>query len=176
MLLAAASSFAQAPASTATSASASAPATSLTDPQIAEIVVVANNGDINNAKVAKSISKNKEIRNFAQEMITDHTSANKKVAALANKLKIKPELSAASKKLKETAQQDLLKIKRLTGTEFDQAYIDNEVALHKTVLDTIDNTLLPNAKNQELKNLLTSVRSVIANHLEHAQKVQASLK
>jgi putative membrane protein len=173
-MLFAASSFAQAPASTTASASASSGAP--TDPQIAEIVVVANNGDINNAKVAKSISKNKEVRNFAQEMITDHTSANKKVAALANKLKIKPQQSAGSKKLKESAQQDLLKIKRLTGAEFDQAYIDNEVALHQTVLDTIDNTLIPNAKNQELKDLLTSVRSVIANHLEHAKKVKASLK
>lgn len=168
MLFIASSSFAQAP----------APASSGTpnDAQIAEIVVVANNTDINNAKLAKSISKNKEVKDFAQEMITDHTNANKKTAALAHKLKIKPEESADSKELKTEGKETLLKLKRLNGAEFDQAYIENEVALHQKVLDALDNTLIPNAKNADLKNLLTTTRSVIANHLEHAKKVQASLK
>lgn len=168
MLLAAASSFAQAPAAT--------PAGAPTDAQIAAIVVAANNGDINAGKVAKSKGKSKEVKDFGQQMVTDHTSVNKKAAALVNKLKIKPEESADSKSLKEESAASLKKLKALKGDEFDKAYIDNEVTVHQKVLDSLDNTLIPNAKNADLKKLLTDVRPTINDHLEHAKKIQASMK
>ncbi len=172
MLVATTGSFAQAPASTSAPTSAGAPG----DAQIAAIVVAANNGDINAGKVAKSKGKSKEVKDFAQQMITDHTGVNKKAAALVNKLKIAPEESADSKSLKEDSAASLKKLSALKGDEFDKAYIDNEVMLHQKVLDSLDNTLIPNAKNAELKNLLTTVRPVINDHLQHAKKIQASMK
>ncbi|MGZ3157714.1 MAG: DUF4142 domain-containing protein [Burkholderiaceae bacterium] len=168
MLFVAASSFAQAP--------APAPSAPLNDAQIAEIAVTANNADINAGKVAKSKAKNKDVKDFAHEMVIDHSDANKKAAALVSKLKIKPEESAASKSLKEEGADSLKTLKGLKGAEFDKAYIDNEVALHQKVLDSLDNTLIPGAKNADLKNFLTTIRPVIDNHLQHAKKIQASLK
>jgi len=38
------------------------------------------------------------------------------------------------------------------------AYIDHEVAYHTAVLDAVDKTLIPGAKNEELKALLVKVR------------------
>ncbi|HEY8099552.1 MAG TPA: DUF4142 domain-containing protein [Burkholderiaceae bacterium] len=169
MLFVAASSFAQAPA-------ASAPSATPNDAQIAEIAVTANNVDINAGKVAKSKAKSKDVKDFAQEMITDHTDANKKAAALVHKLKIKPEESADSKGMKDEGAAALKKIKGLKGDEFDKAYIDNEVMFHQQVLDALDKTLIPDAKNPDLKNLLTTIRPVIDNHLQHAKKIQASMK
>jgi len=43
------------------------------------------------------------------------------------------------------------------------------------VLDAIDQALIPNAKNAQLKDLLTKTRPAIAAHLEHAKSLQASL-
>jgi predicted outer membrane protein len=43
-----------------------------TDPQIAAIVVAANQVDIDAGKLAKSRSKTKDVQDFAQLMITDH--------------------------------------------------------------------------------------------------------
>ncbi|MGZ3236841.1 MAG: DUF4142 domain-containing protein [Burkholderiaceae bacterium] len=173
MLFVAMNSFAQAP---ATSAPSATPSAAPNDAQIAEIAVTANNVDINAGKVAKSKAKNKEVKDFAQEMVTDHTDANKKAAALVNKLKVKPEESADSKSLKDQGAAALKKIKELKGDEFDKAYIDNEVTYHQQVLDALDKTLIPNAKNADLKNLLTTIRPVIDNHLQHAKKIQASMK
>src|SRR4051812_39138522 len=70
------------------------------DPQIAGIVVAANQIDIDAGKVAKSKSKNKEVQKFAQQMITDHTAVNKQAGALVKKLGVKPEESDTSKGLK----------------------------------------------------------------------------
>jgi putative membrane protein len=54
--------------------------------------------------------------------------------------------------------------------------VDNEVTYHQTVLDALDKTLIPNAKNEELKALLVKVRPAFVAHLEHAKQIQASLK
>jgi putative membrane protein len=43
------------------------------------------------------------------------------------------------------------------------------------VIDALDKTLIPSAKNAELKALLVKVRPAFVAHLEHAKMIQASL-
>jgi putative membrane protein len=145
------------------------------DPQIAGIVVAANQIDIDAGKLAQSRTKNKEVTDFAQLMITDHTAVNKQASALVKKLKVKPEESDTSRSLKTAAQSTKAKVQKLKGSEFDKAYVDNEVAYHQQVLDAIDKMLIPSAKNAELKDLITKVRPAIAVHLEHAKMMQSSM-
>ena len=146
-----------------------------TDPQIAGIVVTANQIDITAGKLAKSQSKNKQVQAFAQQMITDHTAVNKQAAALAKKLGVKPEDSDTRKSLKQGAAENVAHLKKLKGAQFDKAYIDHEVDYHQQVLDAIDKVLIPDAQNKELKDLITKVRPAIAAHLEHAKHLQTSL-
>ena len=145
------------------------------DPQIAGIVVTANQIDIDAGKLAKSRSKNKEVQSFANQMITDHTAVNKQAGALAKKLGVKPEGSETQTSLKKGAQENISNLKKLKGAEFDKAYVDHEVAYHQAVLDAIDKTLIPSAKNAELKGLIQKVRPAIASHLDHAKHLQGSL-
>jgi putative membrane protein len=145
------------------------------DPQIAGIVVAANQIDIDAGKLAKSRTKNKEVSKFAQQMITDHTAVNKQAGALVKKLGVTPEDSATSKSLKTGAAQNMADLKSLKGAAFDKAYTDHEVEYHQAVLDAIDKVLIPSSKNAELKDLITKVRPAIAAHLEHAKMIQSSL-
>jgi putative membrane protein len=147
-----------------------------TDPQIAGIVVAANKIDVDAGKIAKSHSKNKEVQQFAQQMITDHTAVNKQASALAKKLNVKPAESDTSKSLKGAAKENEANLKKLKGAEFDKAYVNHEVDYHQQVLDAIDKVLVPNAKNPELKGLIEKVRPAFVAHLEHAKHLQASLK
>jgi len=145
------------------------------DAQIAAIVVAANQVDIDAGKLAESKSGNKEVKAFAKRMVTDHTGVNKSATALVTKLKVKPEANPTSISLKKDGQDTLKHLKGLKGSAFDKAYIDNEVTYHQTVLDAIDKTLIPSAKNEELKALLVKVRPAFVDHLEHAKRLQASL-
>ena len=145
------------------------------DAQIAGIVVTANQIDIDAGKLAKAQSRNKQVQDFAQQMITDHTAVNKQAAALAGKLGVKPQDRDTSQSLKQSAAETTKKLKGLKGAQFDRAYVDNEVAYHQQVLDAIDKVLIPSAQNAELKGLITRVRPAIAAHLEHAKHLQASL-
>ena len=145
------------------------------DPQIAHIVVTANQIDIDAGKLAKSKSKTKDVQAFAQQMITDHGAVNKQAGALAKKLGVKPEDNDTSRSLKKGASENTANLKKLSGAAFDKAYVDHEVAYHEAVLDAIDKTLIPSAQNAELKSLLVSVRPAFVAHLEHAKMVQAKL-
>jgi putative membrane protein len=155
----------------ATAAQAEGP----TDPQIAAIVVTANQVDIDAGKLAASTSQTKDIREFAQRMITDHTGVNKSAVDLVTKLKVTPEDNPTSQSLKTGGAENLKNLKSLKGAAFDRAYIDHEVAYHEQVLSAVDKVLIPNASNAELKALLVQVRPAFVAHLEHAKRIQASL-
>jgi putative membrane protein len=146
-----------------------------TDPQIAAIVVTANQVDIDAGKLAKAKSTSEEVRSFAQLMITDHGGVNKSATELVTRLHVTPESNATSQGLQEGGDQNLTALKKLKGTAFDRAYVDHEVAYHQAVLDAVDQTLIPSAKNAELKALLVKVRPAFVAHLGHARQLQASL-
>jgi putative membrane protein len=146
-----------------------------TDPQIVGIVVAANNIDIEYAKIALSKSKNKEVLEFAHQMIRDHSTLQKSVFALGAKLHVTPADSATEASLKSQAEKTTAKLRPLKGKAFDKAYIDNEIAFHKQVIDATNSVLIPNAKNAELKGALQNAVPLFQGHLEHAQNVASSL-
>jgi len=145
------------------------------DPQIAGIVVAANQIDIDAGKLAKSRTRNKQVSEFAQLMITDHAAVNKQAGALAKKLGVTPAESPTSRSLKDGAAQNIANLKSLKSAAFDRAYVDHEVAYHQVVLDAVDKVLIPSAKNAELKDLIVKVRPAFVAHLDHAKMVQSSL-
>jgi putative membrane protein len=146
-----------------------------TDPQIAAIVVTANQVDIDAGKLAQSKASSKEVKQFGQQMVADHTGVNKSATQLVTKLKVKPESNPTSESLKKGGTDNIAALKKLKGAEFDKAYVDHEVEYHQTVLDAMDKTLIPSAKNEELKALLVKVRPAFVAHLDHAKQLQSKL-
>ena len=152
-----------------------AAAATLSDAQIAHVAVTANSIDSAAGVMAKQKGTAKAAKEFAQDMIRDHSAVNKKAVALARKLKVTPEDNDVSKSLKSGADANTSNLQGKSGADFDKAYIDNEVTYHQSVLDALDKTLIPGAKNAELKSLLESVRPTIAAHLAKAKSIQTSL-
>ena len=147
----------------------------INDAQIASIVVTANQVDIDAGKLAVSQSTNADVKSFGEQMVTGHTGVNKQATELVTKLKVTPEDNPTSQQLKSGGDANLKNLKSLKGAAFDRAYIDHEVAYHQSVLDAVDKTLIPNAKNDELKALLVKVRPAFVAHLEHAKHIQSTL-
>jgi putative membrane protein len=148
----------------------------LTDANIAAIVVAANSIDVRNGLLALSKTQVAEVRAFANQMVADHTSVNKKATELAVRLKLTPKESESSRTLESEAAVTRATLEAKTGAEFDRAYVDHEVAYHQAVIDLLDQVLIPEARNKQLKALLVAVRPAFVAHLEHAQHLQASLR
>jgi putative membrane protein len=147
-----------------------------TDPQIAHIAYTAGELDIAAAEQALSKSKNKDVRAFAEGMVSDHTAVNKKALDLVKKLKVTPEDNDTSRALSKAAADKRAELSKLSGDEFDKAYIANEVAYHKTVNGALESTLIPSASNPELKSLLETGLKLFEGHQQHAEQVAAGLK
>jgi putative membrane protein len=147
-----------------------------TDPQIAHIAYTAGNIDIKAAELALKTSKNDEVRAFANDMVRDHKAVNDKALALVKKLNVTPEDNATSQALTKGAEQKYAELSGLSGAAFDKAYVDNEVAFHKTVGDALTTTLIPSTSNGELKSLLQTGLKIFGGHLEHAERLASTLK
>jgi putative membrane protein len=145
------------------------------DAQIAAIVVSANQVDIDAGKLAETRGDGTEVKDFGKDMVADHSAVNKQAEALAKKLELKPEPNATSKSLKAEGDKNIAHLKALKGVAFDKAYIDHEVTYHEQVIDAIKSTLIPNAKNAQLKKLLEDGLPLFEGHLEHAKQIQAHL-
>jgi len=91
-------------------------------------------------------------------MVRDHTAVNDKALALVKKLNVTPEDNDTSRALTKQAAEKRAELSKLTGAEFDKAYIANEVAYHKTANGALATTLIRSASNPELKSLLQSHR------------------
>ena len=147
-----------------------------TDPQIAHIAYTAGELDIEAAKQALSKSTNKDVRAFADGMVSDHTAVNNKALDLVKKLNVTPEDNDTSRALSKAAAEKRAELSKLDGAAFDKAYMANEVAYHKTVNGALETTLIPSASNPELKSLLQTGLKLFQGHEQHAEKVVDALK
>jgi len=147
-----------------------------TDPQIAHIAYTAGQLDIAAGEQALKISKNQEVRAFAEQMVKDHTAVNKQALDLCKKLNVTPQDNDTSKGLTKAAEAKRAELAKLSGAAFDKAYIANEVAYHKTVNSALETTLIPSATNAELKALLQTGLKIFQGHQQHAEHTATMVK
>ncbi len=147
----------------------------LADDEIASVAVVANKGDIGFARIAQKKSKNAEILKFAKTMASDHQAVIDQAVALVTRLKVTPKDNAVSKKMVADNAKTEKMLNSKSAKDFDKAYIDNEVAYHKAVINAVETILIPQAQNAELKGLLQQVVPTLKTHLQHAEMIQTEI-
>ena len=151
------------------------PKGSVSDANIAAMVLASNNTDISYARLAPSRAHREDVKKFAERMLTDHTGVNGLVTQLLQKLDLAPEDNAISLDMRDESANKRDLMRDLSGYAFDSTYIENEVRYHQNFLASIDNVMLPAAKNADLRGLLTAVRPAVAAHLAHAEQVRADV-
>jgi predicted outer membrane protein len=60
----------------------------------------------------------------------------------------------------------------MTGEQFEETYADYEVNFHKSLLDTLDQVLLRDAKDNGLQARLQELRDKTEMHLADAEQVK----
>jgi putative membrane protein len=145
------------------------------DAHIAHIAYTAGQIDVAAGNQALSKSKDPAVRAFAEEMVRDHMAVNDKAIELVTRLKVAPEANATSTALSQQAEEQRQRLATLDGPAFDRAYVDNEIAFHRTVNGALRDTLIPAARNGELKSLLETGLVLFSEHQQHAEHLAAEL-
>lgn len=147
----------------------------LNDAEIAAIVVVANQVDVDAGRLAATFASREEVRKFGQLMVDDHAGVGRAAVELVEKLGVTPVENPTSRELRAAGESNVATLVKLDGPAFDRSYIAQEVAYHEQVIEALDDTLIPNAENEELKALLVRVRPAFVAHLEHARRLRSQL-
>jgi putative membrane protein len=146
----------------------------LSDPEIAKVLITINKGEIEAAKMAKKKAKNSEVKDFAKMMIKQHNENEAETKSIAKRNKMDLLESNMSKSLKEEAMAANKDLKK--SDNFDKAYIDEQVNMHQKALTALNDTLIPQATNPDLKKHLLATQTAVNTHLEHAKKLQTTIQ
>jgi len=121
-------------------------------------------------KLAQTKATNPKVKSFADMMVTDHSKANDELAAIAKAKNIT--LPAAPDADHQKKLDDLSK---LSGKDFDKAYVDAIVDGHKKTLDLM-NMAAKDCKDSELKAFAAKTAPVVQTHLDAINKIHDSMK
>jgi putative membrane protein len=156
--------------------SAGAPAAATwTDANIVALLDEANAGDSTTGAVAATKGTAAAVRDFGKRMMRDHHQLRLQGQALAKKLNVTP-LAPSDDPVTPAGQKEMDTLNSTAkGKDFDRAYIDAEVDIHKAVLD-LATKAASQTQTAELKNLIQKAAPVIQSHLDKAESIQKTLK
>lgn len=148
----------------------------LTDGKIIAVTHVADEGEIEQAKLAMRRATDPRVRAYAEELLHDHQEADQRGERIAAADNLQPANSATSDKLKRDAAKTYEQIALKEGVDLDRAYVTAQVEQHSAVLRLFDERLIPQATDQNVKAELEHMRPALAKHLEQALTLQTKLK
>jgi putative membrane protein len=145
------------------------------DANVAAMLLAWNNTDISYARLVPSRAQRDDVKRFAERMLTDHTGINSLVTALLEKMDIGAEDNIASLNMRDESATKRDLMRDLQGFVFDSAYATNELSYHRRFLSSLDNEMIPAAKNDDLRTLLNTIRPAVAAHMAHAEQLWADV-
>jgi putative membrane protein len=146
-------------------------APALDDAAIVGIFDAANGWDIETGSLAAQKASRETVKSFGAMLARDHDAVRKQGRDLAAKLGATPTPVAADFALKKSHDAAMATLRGLSGAEFDQAFLEHEVAYHKAVIDAVTTAFLPAIKNPELKAFVEKVAPAFEAHMRQAENL-----
>lgn len=123
--------------------------------------------EVKSAELAKSKTSSSAVKEFAEQMITDHTKATEELTTIAKEKDI-----TVPTELDNEHQAKLDKLAGLSGDAFDRAYAKQQKIGHETMLRLLDDEA-KNGKDADLKSFAAKTKTVVEEHHAKAQKLTA---
>ena len=157
-----------------TSAMAPSASGGLSDANIVALLDEANMADSASGAYAVKKATSPEVKAFAKLMMGEHHALRLQGQQLAKRLNVTPE-APSSDPLKPAAQSEMTALQGAAkGTAFDRTYIQQEIGVHKAVLDLAAKAH-DATQNADLKKLIEQAKPVIERHLNRAEAIQKKL-
>jgi putative membrane protein len=156
---------------TANTAAGAVAGTTWNDANTVAFMAAVHNAEIEGGRAATTKATNREVRTFAQMLVTDHTRALNELNQ-ANATSNTGQVPADFQQMAADTKQRLDATAR--GAEFDRAFVDAQAQNHQAVLDRLNQ-----AGNAQLGNdvdgRVDRMKESVEKHLREAQRLQQSL-
>jgi putative membrane protein len=110
------------------------------------------------------------VRNFAQEMIRDHTNSTKQLKQIAQRkgFTLPKDVGADNQPL-------VTQLKNISGSQFNRAYMEGQVQAHSKTQAEYQK-YIQQGQDQDLQAFANKISPIVAEHLQMAQKDTAQLQ
>ena len=139
------------------------------DNSLAEIVQ-GNMAEIMASNLALQNSQNEQVRQFAQQMVTDHTAVSTELQTLATSKSLTLPSAASEKQASE-----IQKLGARTGADFDRDYMKMMVKDHDRMAKLLSREAERNA-DADVKAFAAKTLPVVQGHLTMARSISDGLK
>jgi putative membrane protein len=119
--------------------------------------------EIQTGNLALQKSTMTEVREFAQEIINDHTASSQELMSLAQQKNIQMPTT-----LPEDKQNKVNRLSGLSGTEFDKAFSDEQEEAHEEAVELYEQAA-EDLEDADLRAFAQRTLPVLRMHLEHAR-------
>ena len=157
---------------TSDAASASSP---LDDGQIVGVLHALYEGESDEGRVVANSAARAEIVSFADQVVTDDSSADAALTRDAASESIAPSDSPASAGLRGNTAQELATLKSETGSALAVSFVSFAAARERGALAILDRLLSRYASNPQLRARVASAREIVTDHLAHANALAIAL-
>jgi putative membrane protein len=147
----------------------------LSDANILAYLDAANMADSAGGSLAATKGTSADVKAFGREMMRDHHAMRVAGEDLAKKLNITPTPAANDTTAAHASKMADSLNAQARGAAWDKAYINEEVAMHESVLANAQ-TALGATQNAELKNLIQKAAPTVQKHLDRAKQIQSKLQ
>jgi putative membrane protein len=120
-------------------------------------------------KLAQQKSSNAEIKKFGAHMVKDHSAANEKLKAAANKANV--EVPTA---IDAEHQQVMASLQKLDGTKFDAAYSEHMQEAHMKAVALFESASQSSQTAAPVREFAQNTLPTLKEHHKEAQKLDNS--
>jgi putative membrane protein len=143
-----------------------------TNAELTGFINAYNDAEIEIGQLAQTKATDAQVRAFARRIVTDHRALKTEVTNAVRQLNIAPTMPAADEDLPEDHQAGMRDLRdKPRGREFDEAFVEHEIKMHKKVLDEVEDALERN-RNQEIRAVLERARTGLQSHLTAAEELE----
>jgi putative membrane protein len=128
-----------------------------------------NKEEVRLSELAAQQASSPEVRNYAQQLVNEHTQAGTELSAIASR-----------KGVTATAHDDydqraVNKLAKKTGKDFDEAYVEKMKDAHEDAIDLFEKEA-KNAKDPDLQAFASKTLPTLREHQQHAKMLEKAVK
>jgi predicted outer membrane protein len=147
----------------------------LNDGQIVAILLDANAGEVHTANIADLRATDGDVRSFAMQLDSDHTDAETRLNGLVQSEGFNVQDSPVRQMVAAMANQTVDSLWMVPMSQFDVSFVQAQIMLHMSVLDLLNNTLLPQTTSGALRSEVQMEATMVQQHLTAAQTLLTAL-